>query len=410
VEPVVVHLLSFLISSRQLHKLKCFRYLVDHKVVDVGAGELDLALLCIGYLSFPGFDIDNDDTEVLIFVPLGYYGFLEYAYVYWSRHLDACLRLQISKDILEEVCEATEVFIDMHWIEPQTRTIVRKPFIDRWRPLENNGNLDRLAIAAWLAQRQLIASTKSNVDEQVLTLYRTVTNVRQCLEEVWATTNEPDRFRSMYGNHVFKCPRPNCVCFYAGFISKQLRDDHVPKHERSFFCSFSGCSMAILGCTTLKELHKHETEYHGTINYDDDDDELEYPELPAEKTSFQCSQCDAKFTRNNNLKIHMRKHNAPNQKAFICSQCGKSFARLGDRTRHESTTHSGAKTFVCGGTLKFGLSWGCGREFNRGDMLSRHWKSEKGKSCIRPKEQEETIEAANSNAAAQLPNSSTPSV
>ena len=362
--------------------------------------------MCVNYLSFPCFNIDGYDANLPIYVSLGYYGFFDYAYAYWSRHLDACLRLPRLKDVLEELCEATEAFIDMHWTEPQTKTTVPRPFVERWNPLENNGNLDRLVSAAWLAQRQLIPSTKPDMEKQVLSLHQLVARVRTSIEEARATTSKPDRFRSMYGSNIFRCPRVNCVRFYNGFASKQLRDDHVPKHERSFFCSFSGCAMATLGCATLKELHKHETEYHGTINLDDD--ELEYPELPVEKTSFQCTQCDAKFTRNNNLKIHMKKHNAPNQKDFICAQCGKSFARLGDRTRHESTTHTNEKTFACRGILKNGSAWGCGREFNRGDMLNRHWKSEKGKNCIRPKEQEEAMEAASSNATPQPSGALTP--
>jgi hypothetical protein len=355
--------------------------------------------MCVAYLSLPGFSSDNDEGDIAGFVSLGYYGFSDYAYAYWAHHLDACARLNIPVSDLDEARETVEAFIDMHWTEPQTKTVVRKSFKERWKSLENNNNIDRLALAGYLAHRQLVASTKMHVDEQVLSLHQTIAKVRQQLEDHfkntrWTTANQPDRFRMMYGADIFKCPRVNCMRFYNGFGTRLLRDEHVPKHERSFFCSFSSCHMGTLGCATLKELQKHETEYHGTFNFDED--ELDFPEEPVVKSAFQCSQCDAEFTRNNNLKIHMRKHNAPNQKAFICTQCGKSFARLGDRTRHESTTHSNAKTFACGGTLQSGATWGCGREFNRGDMLSRHWKSEKGKTCLRSKEEEEE-EAATSS-------------
>jgi hypothetical protein len=384
----------------QYRMLTQSRYLIDKDIVDVVAGELELANLCIGYLSFPGFDSDNDDADCAVFISLGYYGFCDYAYAYWAHHLDACARLKRSASDLDEIREAAEVFIDMHWSEPQTKTIVRKSFVERWKPLENNNNIEKLVLAGYLAYRQLVASSKINSDEQVLSLHQTIAKVRQRLENDftstrWTTTNEPDRFLTIYGDDVFKCPRVNCMRFYKGFRTRSLRDEHVPKHERSFFCSFPSCPMGTFGCATLKELQRHETEYHGTFNFDED--ELDFPELPAEKSSFQCSQCDAKFTRNNNLKIHMRKHNAPNQKAFICTQCGKSFARLGDRTRHESTTHSNAKTFACGGSLQNGSTWGCGREFSRGDMLSRHWKSEKGKMCLRSKEEEEAATSSTSS-------------
>ncbi|KAH7090600.1 hypothetical protein FB567DRAFT_438198 [Paraphoma chrysanthemicola] len=382
------------------------RYLVDEKVVNVEAGELELANLCVSYLAFPCFEPNNGDAELEVFAPLGHYGFLDYAYALWSRHLDACLRLPDLKDSLQELREATEVFIETHWTEPDVKPTVRKPFIERWKPLESNNNLDRLVLAAWLAQRQLLSSAKLDPRERVLTLSDTIAKVRGFLEKTWETATQNDDFEVMYGSDMFKCPRVNCTRFYNGFRSRQLRDDHAPKHERAFFCSFPGCAMATLGCATLKELHKHEAEYHGTIDVDDED--AEYPEMPPQKVSFQCTQCDAVFTRNNNLKIHMRKHNAPNQKQFICSQCGKPFARQGDRTRHESTTHSGSRSHVCGGTLKNGSLWGCGQEFNRGDTLSRHWKSEKGKNCLRPKEQEEAAESANSISSAAPSNVGTP--
>jgi hypothetical protein len=381
-------------------------YLVDQKVVDVGAGEAELALLCVGYLSFPCFDIAGDDANLSAFVSLGYYGLFDYAYAYWSHHAESCARLHRSKDALEQLCEATEVFVETHWIEPQAKRVVRQAFIERWKPLENNGNLDKLVLAGWIAQRQTITSTKTDPNEQVLALHRMVARIRACLEEAWAVPSKIDRIRLIYGNDIFKCPRVNCVRFYNGFVSEQLRNDHVPKHERSFFCSFPGCAMATLGYATLKELQRHENDYHGTI--DSDNEEPEYPELAAEKVSFQCAQCDAKFTRNNNLKIHMRKHNAPDQKSFVCSQCGQSYSRLGDRTRHESTNHSNAKHFACGGTLKDGTAWGCGREYSRGDMLNRHWKSERGKTCIRPKEREEAIEAASSTMTPQPSGAPTP--
>ncbi|KAH4106786.1 hypothetical protein HBI82_035170 [Parastagonospora nodorum] len=368
------------------------RYLIDQKVFDIEAGELELANLCIGYLSLPCFERNIDGKDLAVFILLGYYAFSEYAYAYWSSHLDALVRQKESKLDLEEIRETVEAFIDMHWIEPRTKTAVRKPFIDRWTPLENNDNLEKLVLAGHLAQRQLIASTSPNVDEQVLSLQQTTTKVRKFLEEASTTTSDMDRFHSMYGDKIFRCQRASCVRFYDGFATEQLRDEHVPKHERSFFCSFQGCAIGKLGCATFKELQHHEIEYHDMFNLDED--ELDFPEAPVEKLSFQCIQCDAKFTRKHNLSIHMRKHNAPNQKAFVCSHCGKSFARSGDRTRHESTTHSTAKISACNGTLKDGSSWGCGREFNRGDMLSRHWRSEKGKTCIGPKEQEEAFEAA----------------
>ncbi|KAF2691375.1 hypothetical protein K458DRAFT_288604, partial [Lentithecium fluviatile CBS 122367] len=188
--------------------------------------------------------------------------------------------------------------------------------------------------------------------------------------------------------------RVNCVHFYNGFATQLERNEHVLLHERAYYCSFSGCHMSKFGHATLKELQKHEVDYHQTIGLDDDDEE--YPEIPPEKVTFDCELCDATFTRKHNLKNHIRlKHSGPNIESFLCPTCGRRFARHGDRTRHESTAHSKANKFICGGTLSNGTGWGCGRAFNRWDVLNRHWKSEKGKACILSKREQEAIPPAN---------------
>jgi hypothetical protein len=234
--------------------------------------------LCVSYLGFERFDLSNDDIDTSDYVPSGYYGFMDDAYAYWPRHLDAFLRLHQSKDALVELSEVAEVFIDLHWVQPQTKMVIPKSFLARWELLKDNRNFHKLVSAGYVAHRQLIAPTAHAPYMQVLKLNSDLTDIRDCLEVVASPANTTEKLRSMYGNEVFKCPRVNCVRFYNGFTTKQQRDDHVLKHERSFFCSFPGWAMALLGCATLKELHKHETEYHGTIGLDDE--EVDYPQLP----------------------------------------------------------------------------------------------------------------------------------
>lgn len=348
-------------------------------------------MLCLGYLSLPGFDPDIEPTDIEANIPLGYYGLFDYAYAYWARHFERSITTQKSDESLHELAEAIGVFIDMHWIEPRAKVLVPKSTLERLSTLKQERNFDKIARAVHVARKQLNTSGKPASDEHVLALGPILERVRAELESNSSMIDDGDRFRQMYGQDIFKCPRLNCTRFYNGFPTRQLRDDHVPKHERSYFCSFPSCHLAVFGCATVKELQKHENDAHGTIDFDEDDD---FPGTPAEKASFDCNQCDAKFTRKHNLKIHMRTHEAPNEKNFVCATCGKGFARQGDRTRHQSTFHSGPKTFTCGGTLKNGTTWGCGRTFNRADVLTRHFKSEKGRTCRLPLEEEEASEAS----------------
>jgi hypothetical protein len=377
----------------QTRWLTLLRYLVDNKHVNVPSEEFVLASLCVGYLTFPGFEAHVEQSEIRDYLSLGIYGFTEYAYAYWSRHLEKISSIQMSSDKLDELSETVDVFVDMHWIEPQCKVPTPKSILDRMNPLRQTRNFEKIASAAYITRKKLNVSSKFSRSDEVLDLSGVVKKIRLLLEEMAATTIDKDKFREMYGANVFKCPRLDCTRFYNCFSTKQLRDDHVPKHERTFFCSFPSCPTAIFGCTTLKELQKHETDVHQYVDFDDDDDG-DFPELPVQKPSFDCDQCNTKFTRKHNLTIHMRTHNAPASKEFICSSCRKGFARQGDRTRHERTFHGESKIYTCGGALKSGAQWGCGQTFNRKDVLARHYRSEKGRNCILPKQEEEAAEIA----------------
>ncbi|KAF1956409.1 hypothetical protein CC80DRAFT_446319 [Byssothecium circinans] len=383
------------------------RYLVEKNVVDIAAEELSLTLLCLGYLKFPCFDADDGLSDIGLYIELGYCGFFNYAYAYWCRHVEKTLSMKQAAEGLQELSEVIELFIDMYWKRPQTAPVINIPkyITDRLKTFCKKDNIDRVASAIYLAKRQLLAPAKSSSNEEVLTIHNSLKQIRTHLEDGNFSIADPHKFQQMYGSHIFKCPRVNCVWFYSGFTTKQERDDHVLKHDRAYFCSFPGCHISTLGCATLKDLQKHETDSHGTISLDDDD--AEYPEFPPEKVSFDCDGCGQSFTRKHSLKNHVQlKHSGTNVKRFVCRTCGQRFVRQWDLTRHQTTSHSNAKKFCCGGTLKNGSLWGCGKEFNRGDMLNRHWKSEKGRLCILPQQEEEGAESSNS--ASLTPNVSTP--
>ncbi|KAK9466744.1 hypothetical protein V1512DRAFT_263317 [Lipomyces arxii] len=115
-------------------------------------------------------------------------------------------------------------------------------------------------------------------------------------------------------------------------------------------------------------------------------------QAPKNPSTFKCTQCDKTFTRNYNLKSHMRTH--VNERPYVCIHCSKAFARQHDKKRHESL-HFGVKKFACKGQLAHGMgTWGCSKEFARADALSRHFKSEAGRECIRPLIEEEARERA----------------
>ncbi|GHJ89182.1 hypothetical protein NliqN6_5584 [Naganishia liquefaciens] len=88
---------------------------------------------------------------------------------------------------------------------------------------------------------------------------------------------------------------------------------------------------------------------------------------------FECPVpgCGSTFTRQFNLKGHIRSHNEERPYKCTFEGCDKSFARQHDCKRHMQL-HIGIKPFVCEN---------CNRTFARLDALSRHHKTESGAEC-----------------------------
>jgi hypothetical protein len=331
--------------------------------------EYDLAVLSVSYLSLPEIDREKEDWETEKALLQGYFSFYEYAVSSWGFHLEAGIPGAITKDLLDQLAETLEVFLDLHWTSPSNTLVASKTMQEKLQPLREFDFHSKLTQAVVSTRKQLGRHGQDPSDDEALDISTITAQFRAVLEKLASTSPDPEKkstLEKFYGPNWFKCPRINCQYFYKGFSIEEHRKQHVDRHERAFLCFFEGCPTATFGCATSKELEDHMSDYHGI----DVPDGLEFPEVPTvaktnqkHPSTFQCRLCPKKFTRKYNLTAHLRMH--ANEKPFVCNECGLSFARSNDSKRHQ-ILHSGEKTFVCKGPLAAGGEWGCGLRFPRG--------------------------------------------
>jgi uncharacterized Zn-finger protein len=398
-------------------------------------GEIGLASLCVDYLNLPAFLEPPTRDGVLN----GDYGFMDYAVLYWIRHLEAGIgNSDDPGQLIGQLAESLEVFIDHHWSSPTISSTASKRIKEKLQSFTSFAFYDKLEQVVVSTRKQLSYFGKIKKEEIALDLIDTVGDVRKVLERIISSPVEDyiqKEIEQKYGVNLFKCPRFSCKFFTTGFSSAGERDKHIQKHDRPFQCTNETCAGFVLGFTSAAELKKHIANTHSKASQDQDfpteqdilhsiqnnepeeqpttevvepmevEPEPEEPEplvpepepqrLPPRKRSrqkeFKCEYCAKVYTKRYNLQSHLLSHSAarPHQ----CGTCGKGFARLNDYRRHLNR-HTGETSHACRGVLKNGQHWGCGKSFARADILGNHHKSKKGQACLLPllreREQEDT--------------------
>ncbi|KAI1311218.1 hypothetical protein F5Y03DRAFT_324179 [Xylaria venustula] len=383
-------------------------YLLKH-IIDFHEANYSLAMVSIGYLSLPQIDMKEQtvDEEVYSYLINGIYAFYDYASACWAMHLqDGILELKAGSE-LAQLLEALEVFIELHW------SPTHKPLHDLKRTrisldsAKISESFEKIVYAVGWAKRQSGRCGHGPSPDEALDLWQVTNRTRSILEashkaqvsnedeeeeEEEEEEQQQKRLKGFYGPKWFKCPWINCLCYYQGFRTSEQRQHHLNKHDRPFLCYIPGCHMEVFGYATSSELRRHLLKYHGIDGFDETSDD-EFPDPPKQQTAttskseatYSCLECGKKFTRNHNLKIHLRSHGGL-KKPYTCDVCGKEFTRKFDRDRHEIV--HGEKKFVCTGSLKNGELWGCGKAFGRLDKLADHFKTAKGRRCVRPQVEE----------------------
>lgn len=71
-----------------------------------------------------------------------------------------------------------------------------------------------------------------------------------------------DALKMLYGSRIFRCSRPGCPSFRAGFETKDQRNQHARVHQRPFKCEHNDCDFSDLGFGKQSDLNAHLSRYH----------------------------------------------------------------------------------------------------------------------------------------------------
>lgn len=417
------------------------RFLAKAGHIDPAAEEIKLASLCIDYLNLPAFLNPPTERGVLN----GDYVFMDYAVLYWIRHLEAgAVRAEGKDQLMKDLAESLEIFVGLHWASPPATLEVSDRIHKRLQFFQDLSFYDKLAQTVVSARKQLRCFGSTKHDEIALDLADIVQNVRGILERMLSSQIElqPEVARK-YGNNLFKCPRFSCHFFPVGFPSADERDKHIQRHDRPFRCTIETCPGFVIGFTSATDREKHVKEIHSSITAEDEefptDQEVQrsidksmpendvptstnpiessesseseteaiHQHVPRPKrqrqTQFVCEHCSKVFGKRYNWQSHLRTHSI--EQPCKCPECEVGFARLSDMRRHMKTSHMNARRYHCGGVLRNGDSWGCGKSFSRADILRKHHTSRVGRACLDPflRDQEQAYSQAQYTNGQQAP-------
>ncbi|KAJ5403895.1 hypothetical protein N7509_003766 [Penicillium cosmopolitanum] len=270
-------------------------FLVDEGIVDPLHGDIRMASLCIDYLNLPIF-VGSISSDAAL---RGDYGFMEYAALYWIRHLEGAIaeaKRRIARTKLQEIqqpedsddseaplshpnlqedeysrimsplAESLGVFIEHHWISPKSYLAVsdrNKRNLQVFESLDFHEELQQVFVST---RKQLHSFGPIKKEELSTDIMEVIKQVRAVIEDSFSMSQgsgPPKDMVDRYGQGPFRCARFSCRSFTLGFPTPDEREIHVARHERPHRCNDEKCEKGFdIGFASLAQYKRHMKDYH----------------------------------------------------------------------------------------------------------------------------------------------------
>lgn len=309
--------------------------------------ECELAILCLEYLTFPCFEIDeHKDVQLRQMALDGHFAFQDYAVAKWFYHVNAMVN--DSERLLKEavgpehhasaLSTALENFMlryhEVDWGVSLVEECRMRCAAFESYPLHDNLVLLISHIYAF-QQKGFDLRHKVSIKSLETALERN----RKLLEELppKLKQDELDTYRKFYNEEKrFKCSKITCRYFSEGFKEAKDRKKHVNIHDRPFECEISNC-LGSEGFANPKDLEKHKRAFHPEEC--DLAEKFDSVTIKRAKSDHACTICGKTFTRNFHRRNHELSHRG--ERPHECPECGKAFTRLNDMKRHQKLHERG---------------------------------------------------------------------
>ncbi|KAI4645404.1 uncharacterized protein J4E79_010943 [Alternaria viburni] len=307
--------------------------------------ECELATLCLQYLTFPCFDVDDPDDQAQRrqYVLDGSIAFQDYAIAKWFHHVNAWVGqgerfLDEANDVagqLQSIFKAMDDFMtrygDVDWSNGLVDDCKAKCRV--FEHLDLHDHLVGLTSHIYTFQQKgFDAQHKISIED----LSKALDRNRKALETIpksksGPTAHEKEAYKRFYDEERrFKCTRITCRYFSEGFKDEKARNRHVNIHERPFQCEVPDC-LGAEGFANAKDLERHTRAFHPEMS--DLAEKFITATTKREASTHACTMCGKTFSRNFHRKNHELSHRG--ERPHECPECGKAFTRLNDLKRHQ---------------------------------------------------------------------------